>query len=380
MKPTQTRGTWGVRILIRLLTLVLGVLVFWLLGFLVEDIESARGPDYGQIEKMYVSQDLVQKKEQVEKQIADLGRDISNKRQQQSLVGDSSQNLQRTINQLLELQKLSIQKEVPLSESEKSNLSVSLTHFLESQRTYQTLNQSLADLTSRKLQLEEDKRQVDEQIAKQREPAQKEFEKQAESHRLKLAVYQLLILVPLLLVAGVLLIRRRGSIYYPLFLAFGIATLVKVGLVVHEYFPSRYFKYVLIVGLSGVVASFLVHFIKRVAFPKLDWLIRQYREAYERFLCPVCEYPIRTGPRRFLYWTRRTVHKILPHGDPTGKEEPYTCPSCGTILFEECASCQKVRHSLLSHCQHCGATKEIRPQQAPPGDAEHGAPGNSPDR
>lgn len=360
MKEHTTRGTWGVRILIRLCTIACAILVFWLLGFLVEDIESIKGPDYDQIEKKHVRQDLVQQEEQFDKQIGTLEREISNKEKQQSLVGDGSQNLQRTISQLLELQKLSIQKEVPLSESEKSNLSASLTNFLESQKNYQALNQSIADLTSRKLQMEGEKRQIDQQIEIQKKPASEEYERLRDAHRAALALYQLLILVPLLIVAAYLLIRRRGSIYFPLFLAFGGATLLKVGLVVHEYFPSRHFKYVLLIGLLAVVARLLVHFIRTVAFPKIDWLLRQYREAYERFLCPICEYPIRTGPRKFLYWTRRTVHRILPQGDAAGKEEPYTCPACGTHLFEECAACRKIRHSLLSHCEHCGAKKEMK--------------------
>jgi len=359
MKEKPTRGTWGVRTLIRLFTVVLAILIFWLLGFLVKDIKSIKGPDYNKIEKRHVNQALVEKNKQVKRQIADLEREVANKNDQKRLIGDSSENLLRTINQLLELQKLSIQKGLSFSESEKGNLAVSLTNFLENQKTYQGLNQGIADLASKKLQLEEDNRQIHQQITKDKEPAQKEFQKESESHRLKLAFYQLLILLPLLLVAGLLLLYQRTSLYFPLFLAFGGASLVKVGLVVHEYFPSRYFKYVLLLALLGVVARLLVQFIKTVAYPKMDWLLRQYREAYERFMCPVCEYPIRIGPRRFLYWTRRTVHKILPQGDASGKAEPYACPSCGTLLFEECPSCHNIRHALLGYCEHCGAKKEV---------------------
>jgi predicted RNA-binding Zn-ribbon protein involved in translation (DUF1610 family)/K+/H+ antiporter YhaU regulatory subunit KhtT len=360
MKEKRTPGTWGVRLLIHLFTVTLGVLIFWLLGFLVKDIKSIKGPDYLEVERGYVDQALVQKKEQLDRQIGDLDREITNKREQQRLVGDSSQNLQRTINQLLELQKLSIQKEVSLSESEKGNLSVSLNQFLETQKSYQELNESISQLTARKLSLGEDNRQIDRQLSDQRVPAQKEFRRLNEAHRLRLGFYQLLILVPLLLVGCYILIRWRSSIYFPMFLAFAGATLVKVSFVVHEYFPSRYFKYVLISALLAVVARLLVYLIRIVAFPKVEWLMRQYREAYERFLCPICEYPIRTGPRKFLYWTRRTVHKILPQGEFVNKEEPYTCPSCGAILFEECAACQKIRHSLLVHCEHCGAKKDVK--------------------
>jgi len=359
MKEKPTKSAWGIRTLIRLFTVVLGILIFWLLGFMVRDIESIRGPDYGKIEQKHLDQALLEKNKQANRQIADLEREISNKNDQKRLIGDSSENLLRTINQLLELQKLSLQKGLSFSDTEKGNLATSLSNFLENQKTYQGLNQGIAVLTSKKLQLEEDKRQLEQQITKAKEPARKEFQKQNESHRLKLAFYQLLILVPLLLVAGLLLLKLRTSIYFPLFLAFGGATLVKAALVIHEYFPSRYFKYVLLFALLGVVARLLIHFIRTIAYPQKDWLLRQYREAYERFMCPVCEYPIRTGPRRFLYWTRRTVHKVLPQGGAADQTQPYSCPSCGALLFEECPSCRHIRHALMGYCEHCGAEKEV---------------------
>jgi hypothetical protein len=359
MKENIKKGTWGIRFLIHLFTLVLGVLFFWLLGFALEDIESIPGPDYAAIEGKYLEPSLLAKWTGINEKISALELTIGNKREEQRLVGDSSQNLRQTINQLVELQRLSLQKQVSLSESEKEQLSSSQKKFLEDQKSYQELNKSILDLTSQKNQLDLDKHQLDIQLNKQKDQGRVEYDKLFEAHRMKLALYQLMILVPLLLTASYLVLWWRGNIYYPLFLAFGGATLLKVALVIHEYFPSRYTKYVLILALLCVVARILVYFIKIVAHPKLDWLLRQYREAYERFLCPICEYPIRTGPRKYLYWTRRTVHKILPQGDCTVKDEPYTCPSCGTILFEQCPACQNNRHSLMEHCEHCGAKKEL---------------------
>lgn len=360
MKDNVKKGTWGVRSLIHLFTVILGVLVFWLLGFMLEDIESIKGPDYADVEIKYVDQSLVNKAKNVNDQIRDLEKTIANKNEQQRLVGDSSQNLKQTVNQLLEWQRLNQQKQVALSESDKELFSISQKQFIEDQKTYQDLNKNLLDLTSQKYTLDQEQQKLEQQLEQKRTQARMEYDKLYETHRMKLAAYQLLILLPLLFVAGYLVLKRRENIYYPLFLAFGGATLLKVALVVHEYFPSQYTKYVLIVVLLGVVARILVHFIKIVAFPKMDWLLRQYREAYERFLCPVCEYPIRTGPRKFLYWTRRTVNKILPQGDVAGKDEPYTCPACGKVLFEHCTSCQKIRHSLLEHCEHCGTKKEVQ--------------------
>ncbi len=356
---TKSKGTWLQRFAIHLFTVVLTVLVFWLLGFFLEDIRAVRGPDYEAIEKKHLDKNLLSQREALEQQIADLSRQIENQTEKQRVIGDGSRNLQQTINQLLELQKIGMQKKIALSDTEQANITTSLNHFLESQKTYQELSQTVGDMLGKKQDLVREKQALDKQIEKQREPARDEYQRLSAKHRLKLAFLQLAILLPILAAAALVIIRKRASIYFPLFLAFGAATLIKVGLVVHEYFPTRYFKYILIGALLLVVARLLIHFIRLIAYPKLAWLVKQYREAYERFLCPVCEYPIRVGPRRFLFWTRRTVNRLVV---PTGAgeaEEPYTCPACGHRLFEECPACHKIRHSMLPHCAHCGAEKEI---------------------
>ena len=361
MKTTRkAKGTWLTRFAIRLFTVVLGILVFWVLGFLVGDIRSLPGPSYHEIEQQHLDQRLVDQLESLEKQITDLSHQIDNQREKQRLVGDSSRNLQQTINQLIELQRLGIQKGMDLSDTKQASFAATMNQFFESQKKYQELGQTVADMLERKQALVGEKEQVAEQIELQRRPARQEFDRLSEKHRLKLAFLQLAILLPILAVAALVILSQRTSIYFPLYLAFGAAALFKVALVVHEYFPSKYFKYVLIGVLLLVVARLLVYFIRTVAFPKAQWLLKQYREAYERFLCPVCEYPIRTGPRRYLFWTRRTVNKaVVPTGQGASPEEKYTCPACGSALYEECPSCHQVRHAMLPHCTHCGAEKTI---------------------
>jgi hypothetical protein len=356
----KSKGTWIHRFAIRLFTLVLAVLIFWVLGFFVDDIRSIRGPDYDTIEKNHLDKDLVARRAALEKQVADLTRQIENQTEKQRVVGDSSRNLQQTINQLIELQKLGMQKSIAFSETEQANFTSSLKLFLDNQKKYQELSQTVSDMLERKQGLVREKEQAEQEIERQRQPARDEFNKLSEKHRLKLAFLQLAILLPILIVAAAVIIKKRSSIYFPLFLAFGAATLIKVALVIHEYFPSKYFKYILIGGLLIAVARLLIYFIRTIAFPKTQWLVKQYREAYERFLCPVCEYPIRIGPRRFLFWTRRTVNKLVVPCERGDQEEKYTCPSCGSGLFEECPSCHMVRHTMLPNCSHCGAEKEIK--------------------
>ena len=354
----KPRGPWIHRFSIRLFTVILAILVYWVLGFLVGDIESIQGPRYSEIEKEYVDQALVEQEGRLAESIAEIDRDIASKREEMQIVSDSSQNLQKTINQLIELQKVTVQESAVLPEAEQINLSESLESFLDSQEKYQVYNEELSELMDQKRGLESERLDLDKEIEGQREPARSEYERLKENHDLRLAMLQLLILVPLLAAGAFLIVKKRDSIYFPLFAGYGAAVLLKVSLVIHEYFPTRYFKYVLVIGLLIAVVKLLIYFIRVAAFPRTQWLTRQYREAYERFLCPVCEYPVRTGPRRFLFWTRRTVNKIvLPN--KAEEERPYSCPACGTPLFEECPECHGIRHSLLPYCEHCNAEKEI---------------------
>src|SRR4029079_6468862 len=159
----------------------------------------------------------------------------------------------------------------------------------------------------------------------------REWEGRIRDHDLKMAFFKLAALAPLMVVAAWLFLKKRSGLYAPLIYAFGLALLVKVAEVMHEYFPSRYFKYVLILACLAAVVRILVYLLKMIAFPKKDWLLKQYREAYEAFFCPICDYPIRRGPLKFLYGTRRSIRKLrIPPMTQPEADEPYVCPMCAT--------------------------------------------------
>ncbi|MBI3863279.1 MAG: FlxA-like family protein [Planctomycetia bacterium] len=369
MPETQLthKGPWTHRFLVHLFTVVLTVLVYWLLGFIVDDIGSWPGPQYTDVEQRLLDQTLVAKSQELHTTIADIERRVSNQKSRQSILGDSTASSQKTMNQLLEIQRLALQKDVTPTPEEAKALADSEELFLSNQKQYQLLNAEIADLNAQLQDVEQQRRDLDKTLEGQREPIRREYEALLRVHDLRMAAIKLGALVPLLVVALILFLKRRGSLYAPLVYAFGIALMLKVALVMHEYFPSRYFKYILIVICLIVVTRMLVSLLRMIAFPKRDWLLKQYREAYEVFLCPVCDYPIRRGPLKYLFWTRRTIKKLhVPH-DPSlpgsASDESYTCPMCGTKLFEECPSCHANRHSLLPACEKCGAEKVVAPSQ-----------------
>jgi len=360
MSEKQTKkGPWTHRFLVHLFTFLFAVLMYWLLGFVVDDIGRWQGPIYSDIEERLLDRQLVERSETLNEDILETGRRVSEQQSRQSVLSDSTDASQRTMNQLLDFQRLNLQKGVTPSEEEQQALAESQQLFLANQQEYQLLNEEIARLNERMRDLQEQQRDHDEQLQKAREPVADEYEVLQRRHDLKVAALKLAVLVPLLIVAVVLFLKLRGGIYAPMVYAFGIATLLKVGLVMHEYFPTQYFKYVLILAALIVVTQALIALLRAVAFPKKEWLLKQYREAYENFLCPVCDYPIRRGPLKYVFWNRRSIKRLTVPQSRTGEtDEPYTCPMCATQLYEKCDSCQAVRHSLLPACESCGTAKQ----------------------
>jgi hypothetical protein len=188
-----------------------------------------------------------------------------------------------------------------------------------------------------------------------------EYRQQLDSHRRKVAAIKLAFLVPLLLGAAWLVMKHRGRPYAPIVNALLVAAFAWVALVMNDFFPARYFKYIAIAAGLGVVLLFMVNLIRTALAPKLDWLLKQYRDAYNRRECPICAYPIRRGPFKHAAWTRNGPIGMTPSASAssTVEDEPYACPSCGSRLYEKCEECGTIRHSLLPYCEGCGAEKEV---------------------
>ena len=363
----RQKGPWTHRALVYLFTSLFGLLAFWLLGFVVRDIATWPGPDYRQFEEKLQDPALLKESESLQTSIDDASRAISLRKERQQVLRDSTSNSEKTMNQLLELQKLTLQKGVTPSAEEVQALAESQKLFLQNQSRYQEINDEIAKLSEQLSDLQNRQRAVRKSLDSTRPTIQQQYQQAQSSHQWKLAALKLAVLVPLLALAVWLLLKKRGSLYAPLMYGFGLAVAAKVVLVMHEHFPRRYFKYVLIVVALLLVARVLAYLLRTLAHPKIELLLKQYREAYERFLCPVCGYPIRRGPLTHLFWTRGSIKKLnIPAQAQKAAEEPYVCPVCSTRLFEACSACRGIRHSLLPTCTHCGDEREVQASTGAP--------------
>ncbi len=169
--------------------------------------------------------------------------------------------------QLLDIQKQSLEKELDFSTENQKTLSEAQTVFLQNQSQYQALNKRIGELTIEAQQLEKDIASVRRQIDKQEDTARGEYNELWKKHRLKVAALKLVVLVPIFLLSAWLFIKKRSGTYGVIIYALFISVFVKLMFVVHEHFPSKYFKYIAILIVLAIVLKLLVYMLKRIISP-----------------------------------------------------------------------------------------------------------------
>jgi len=363
MKNTaqKPRGPRTHRILIGFFTIVLSVLAYWLLEFVMSDIDSLAGPQPQELETRILDKSLLERERSANQELARIEQRRQDVVARQASLAASTSGSRETMNQLLEIQRLELQKGAATNEGEAKALTDSKRLFLSNQAKYQDLNDELEDLREQARAIQDKNSGVRVQLEEQRAEANRQYVGLLKQHEWKKASLKLIVLIPLLVVAFYFFRVKRGSLLAPMIYATGAALVLKLFEVLHEYFPSRYFKYILIAIAIALVVQVLLYLLRMVVSPKKEFLLRQFREAYEKFVCPVCEYPIRRGPLRYAFWTKRTIRKLIL-AEPSAQAtivDPYTCPACGVMLYEKCPVCGGVRHSLLAYCEKCGASKEV---------------------
>lgn len=195
----------------------------------------------------------------------------------------------------MEIQRLELQKGAATNEGEAKALTDSKRLFLSSQAKYQDLNDELENLREQARAIQDKKSRVRVQLEEQRAEANRQYVGLLKQYEWKKVSLKLPVLIPLLVVAFYFFRVKRGSILAPMIYATGAALVLKLFEVLHEYFPSRYFKYILIAIAIALVVQVLLYLLRMAVSPKKEFLLKQFREAYEKFVCPVCEYPLRRG-------------------------------------------------------------------------------------
>ncbi len=224
--------------------------------------------------------------------------------------------LAETMNQLLEIQRLALQKKrhahrrgAEVARGKRDAVSREPEALPGDQRGIARVNEQLRDS-------EEQRRGVERSLEEQRMAVRREFEQLQQRHNLRVCDGQTVGSDSASFWRPSGCSSNAGEHLRPDDLrSFGIAVLLKVGLVMHEYFPSRYFKYVLILACLAVVVRALASLLADDRHPRSDWLLKQTARPMKTFSARSVDYPIRRGPLKYLSWTRRSVRRVTVPAD-----------------------------------------------------------------
>lgn len=183
--------------------------------------------------------------------------------------------------------------------------------------------------------------------AKVLDEAQPAYRKAKTAQELRVFLFRLAVTLPLLLIAGWMIMRKRSSSYWALYRGFSIFAIFSFFVELVPYLPSYggYIRYV--VGIITVLVSghFLIRGMRRYLERKQA---EEERSEVERRQSIDYEVAL-----------KKTASKICPGCDRKVVERDGTetdfCVHCGIRLQSKCNSCGSRNSSFHRFCLSCGA-------------------------
>ncbi|AWN42910.1 zinc ribbon domain-containing protein [Methylobacterium durans] len=185
--------------------------------------------------------------------------------------------------------------------------------------------------------------------------AQQRLDAAERGQELRVFGYRLALTLPLLVIAGWLLLKRRQTRNWPFIWGFALAAAFAFFVELVPYLPSYggYVQY----GV-GVIATLI---LGRAAISALQAYTERQKAAELR---PDEERRTEIATDQAL---QRLAKKVCPGCErPVDLANPdaNVCPHCGIGLFEHCPACEHRKSTFERFCYACGQTSAVQPTPA----------------
>jgi predicted RNA-binding Zn-ribbon protein involved in translation (DUF1610 family) len=172
----------------------------------------------------------------------------------------------------------------------------------------------------------------------------------AKAQDLRIFLYRLAITLPLLLIAGWLFAKKRGSQYWPFVWGFIFFALFAFFVELVPYLPSYggYVRYSVGIVLTALIGRYAIislqrYLVRQKAAEALPDVQRRetlrYDSAMARLgkgVCPGCERPVDLKDDKVDF-----------------------CPHCGIGLFDRCGHCAARKNAFARFCFSCGTPANV---------------------
>jgi hypothetical protein len=210
--------------------------------------------------------------------------------------------------------------------------------------------ESIDRLSSARLEIEQKQGANERTMQRLQDDAFPAFEKALFWQELKVFLWRLLFTLPLLVIAGWLVIKKRKSDYWPLMRGFVLAAAFAFFVELVPYLPSYggYIRYIVGILLTGIAGHFLIKnmraYLERRQAAEVQGederrKLVSHEEAFKKMaanICPGCDRPVAT----------------------TGDVPANFCVHCGMTLFNDCTGCNTRKMAFFRFCMSCGVPAE----------------------